>query len=195
MVGHVHKPITDHNLWLCRQFRPLFFNCSLFLLFNRNTWKSLRVYMLHWPHWNLGLNTVCKLTSSVRSVTTAAITHLHSVCTQQVQVRSSLPSINISSWMWLSYVTNLVCYYYSACCGSFSTFFMFFVAVTWKLHVSFLSLLGRPLVWLRILPVLCGILLFLFLGFLYKWHKFRRKPTEYTTPESILVRISSLWSS
>ncbi|XP_026801016.1 interferon alpha/beta receptor 1a isoform X2 [Pangasianodon hypophthalmus] len=43
---------------------------------------------------------------------------------------------------------------------------------------------GRPLVWLRILSVLCSIPV---LGaFLYICHKFRRKSSVYTAPESIL---------
>lgn len=162
-----------------------------FLLINRNTWKSMRINMLHWAHWNPTLNTVCKSVSSARTLTTAAITQLRSVCTQQVKKKR-----NIYSWTWWCHVTNLMCDCNSAC-----LFFLFYIlcilcffVVAWRLDISLLSLLGRPLVWLKVvLPVLCGILLIIILTFLYKFHEFRRKPSEYMTPESLLVRISSLW--
>lgn len=89
---------------------------------------------------------------------------------------------NIYSWTWWRHVLYPL-----------YLMFLFVVAVVaWRLDISFLSLLGRPLVWLKVvLPVLCGSLLIIILTFLYKFHKFRRKPSEYMTPESLLVRISS----
>lgn len=88
----------------------LIFNCLFFLLLNRNTWQIMTVHTLHWAHWNPGLNTVCKLASSVWNIARAAITHLHNVCPQQVKERPSLPSVNVSSWMWLLHGSNLVFY-------------------------------------------------------------------------------------
>lgn len=121
---------------------------------------------------------------SVWIVTTAAVTHLRSVCTQQVrQFSFSVYDYCMSlTWSIISVVLYVLL---------FSSWSRFSCCWWWWSHVACtFSLPGLDLVWLKILLVLCSLLLLPFLFFLYKCHKFKRKKnSEFTLPESIQVSI------